>query len=409
MRGKQFGSQAVTGFVLAALIPVNGMNAAEPDESDLDIFIADQLTYDDNLFRVPGSITPVSLDTGETFSRSDYVNRATLGIDGRWLVSSQAFELGLAADDNRFEENDELDHVSGKARVVWDWQTAGDWSGRLGADYGRSLASFANSRLFTRDLLDTLSYLADVRLGVGSRWALRTGARQFEVSHSASVRELDDFESTMGYVGLDYLTPAGTLFAAEYRRTDAGFPHETFVGGELLQRDYVEDAATFRVRHPFSDKTLFEGSAGYVQREHDNPLVEDYSGDIWRLALNWRPGFKTTVIFAGWRELKAYEDLESDYFKATGMSITPTWQMTEKLRLELAASWEEQDYIGSNTALPDSVARRDTVEAARIGLTYLPREPLSLAFNFRMENRDSNRETYAFDDNLGSVELRFTF
>jgi exopolysaccharide biosynthesis operon protein EpsL len=396
-------------MAVAALLSAAAMHAAEPEEGGLDISLSDQFLYDDNLFRVPRSIQPVSLETGEPFERSDYVNRASLALDGRWLVSSQTFEARLAATDHRYAENDELDHVGGQARLLWDWQTAGDWSGRVGADYSRELASFANSRIFTRDLLDIVSYFGDLRYGIGARWAVRAGARRFDVSHSADLREFDDFVSDTYSAGIEYQTPAATLVAIDVRTTDGEFPRATFAGTLLPERDYTEDAATLRVRHPFSDKTVFEGLAGYLRREHDNAAIDDYSGDIWRLSLNWRPGFKTQVLFSGWREIKAYADVESDYFEATGVSVAPTWSITDKLKLVLAASYEQQDYIGSNPSLPQSIAREDTVEAAQVGLTWLPREPLELGFSYRFEQRDSNRDDFAFDDNLGSVTVRFTF
>lgn len=382
--------------------------AAEPEEGHFDLYLADRVLYDDNLFRLPPGMVPGD-ESGETLRRADYANRISAGLDGRWLLGQQRVDLDLEVADNRFSRNQTFDHISGNGQALWNWRTVGSLSGQIGADYNRALASFANTRLYVRDLLTTFSYFGDVRYGIGARWAVRGGARRTEASHSAVEREFDDYRGDSVTAGIEYETPANTLIGWDYRRTEASFPRLQLLEDAPLEPGFSEDAATLRLRYALTGKTLLEGTGGYLKRDYDDPALSDFSGDIWRLSLYWQPGVKTQVIVSGWHELKAYADAESDHFRGTGASLAPVWSPTDKLKLELAFSWEEQEYLGSNLNLPDSIARRDEVGSAQLGVTYSPRSMLELGLSYRREERDSNRDTRTFDDNLGSFSLRFIF
>jgi len=68
---------------------------------------------------------------------------------------------------------------------------------------------------------------------------------------------------------------------------------------------------------------------------------------VWRAEYDWKPRQKFSLLLAGWRELRAYTDVESDYFVSDGFSLGPTWSPTEKISLALTASYEDQEYLTS--------------------------------------------------------------
>lgn len=407
--GKIPGCSFVCSMAFIGSLCLRTAFAAAPAEPEFDFFIGDRVVYDDNLFRLPGGVEPLGLPAEADFRRGDYLNRVSAGVDGRWVWRRQSFDLDLVASDNRFSRNGYLDHAAGNGRALWNWRTAGDVSGRLGAEYSKALASFANSRVYVRDLLDTFSYYVDARFGIGARWALVTGGRRTEITHGADIREQDDYEGTTGSAGIEYRSPSAVVAGFDYAHTGARFPERQFFEGALLERDYEENTATFRIRYPVTDKTVLEARGGWIERQHDNETVGDFSGDVWRLSVFWQPGAKTQVGLSAWRELEAYADTESDYFETTGVSLTPLWSPTDKFKVRLAFSWEEQDYLGSNPLFADSVARNDDVSSSEVEVQYLPRSMIELALGYRHEQRGSNRPAYEFDDNVGSLSLRFVF
>jgi hypothetical protein len=154
-----FGAQASLATLDSFAIPELG--------NLIDAYVADQITYDDNLYRLPNGITNVEALIGPNASRQDHINTASLGTSDQWIYSGQAVGVKAQADDNRYSRNTDLDNLSGNAKGVWDWRAGRSWLGELGADFTRSLAGAANSKFFSRDLVNQSEYFGTALFGVG--------------------------------------------------------------------------------------------------------------------------------------------------------------------------------------------------------------------------------------------------
>ena len=371
-------------------------------------YLVESLTYDDNLFRLPDGLGNIEQLIGEGGRRSDYVNRVSAGVDARWDVGLQAFNLKLMADDNRFRENDDFDYVSGNGRLSWRWQLGSNLSGEIGSDYNRALTSFATNRSQSRDLLETQNYFADLSYRLGPHWAIKAGARRSETTHSDDVRRGDNFESNTGSAGVEYRTSNDNTFTLDYRTVNAEFPRSTPFTAD---RDYQEDAGNFRWKYQLGSKTLFDGSVGYLSRTYSDPLSEsrEFSGDVWHAAVEWAPTVKTQLRIAAYRELRAYVDAESDYFVAKGASIGPTWAPTQRLAFSLTLAREDQDYIGTSVLGLVSAGRRDNVTSGQAAAQYQFSQWLAFSLSYRAEQRDSNRPLLEYDDQLANASIQLTF
>jgi exopolysaccharide biosynthesis operon protein EpsL len=383
---------------------------ADVDASDpIEVYVADQYSYDDNLFRVPDGA--VANDPAAPASRDleDYINRASAGVRTRWDASRQTFALNLRIDDVRFQNNDQLDHTGGDGNLSWDWRLGSSWSGRVSAQYNRALASFSNYRFFGRDVLDTYQYAGELRYQLGSRWTAFGAASRSESEHSAQVRRIDDFESTTGRAGLEYRTPSDNLIALEYRDTEAEFPVAQALLGPDARR-YEEHVPGARIEYAFTAKTKLQARAGYLEREYADPTAGDFSGEIWNATLSWEPRGGFEIALKAWHELRAYADSESDYFVAEGASIGPVWEATGRLKLTAAFATEDQDYIGAGTITPLPGPRRnDDVRSAQVAIEYAPRDFLTFDVSGRWVERRSNRDLLGYDSNVISAQLRVAF
>jgi exopolysaccharide biosynthesis operon protein EpsL len=393
---------------IAATLLLAGHDAtAEVDASDpIELYVADQYSFDDNLFRVPEGVVASDPDALAIGDLEDYINRASAGVRTRWDTSRQVFLLNLRLDDVRFQNNDRLDHTGGDGNLSWDWRLGSRWSGRVNAQYNRALASFSNYRFFGRDILDTYQYGGEMRYRIGSRWSAFGAALRSESEHSAQVRRVDDFESTTGRAGLEYRTPSENLIAFEYRFTEAEFPvAEALLGPDA--RKYEERVPGVRVEYAFTAKTRLQARAGYLEREYADPTTGDFSGEIWNATLSWEPRSGFEIALKAWHELRAYADSESDYFVAEGASIGPVWEATEKLKFSAAFATEDQDYIGDGTITPViSPRRNDDVRSGQVAIEYAPRDFLTFNLSGRWVERSSNRDLLGYDSNVISAQVR---
>lgn len=395
--------RSVLAMSIAALTaPLPAAFAATDSDNPIDIYFTDRYSYDDNLFRVPDALSNVDPSTLSVQSLDDYINRASVGLQARVDASRQVMLLNLRLDDVRFAKNDNLNHRGGAGDLQWDWKLGSDLSGRVLGKYDRSLASYANYRLFTRDVVETQSYTGELRYAIGSRWALLGAGSVTETDHSAQVRQIDQFKSEMLRGGVEYRTPSGNVFALDHRDTAARFPIADRVVGGLPYR-YDETQTGVTAAYAFSVITQITARAAYQKRDYSDARLDDYSGPTWNVLVHWAPREKLYFDVKGWHELTAYSDAESDYFVSNGGSIAPTWEPTSKITLTTTFSYEKQDYVGINVSVaPGDASREDSVQSAKLSIDYAPRDFLSFGLGYSWTERESNRDVLVNDTFLVS-------
>lgn len=394
------------GIAVASIANAQSRERPKPEEIET-LYISNQYTYDDNFFRLSESADLSDPLNAGIVSREDYVNRLTVGVGEDLEMGRQVFSLQARAQDVRFADNDHLDHVAGRGMLNWDWLVTDALTGNLGGRYQRELADFANSRGTLKDMLETVSYDGSVRLKLGPRWAMFAGGQHTETEHGLELRRQDDFESDMVRGGLQYSTPTQHTIALEYRFIDASFPNR-LPGSESLQSgDYEENGALARVAYTFSVHTQLHAMYGYVEREQTQSEEERFSGNIWRAELAWQPRTKFSTKLAAWRELKAYVDVESDYFISEGFSVTPAWSPIRQLSFELALAWEDQEYLGFDALEPGIIGRNDEVFSGLATLVYSPTSSLDFELSYRAFDRESNRALRQYDAAVGGLSVRW--
>jgi Putative beta-barrel porin 2 len=374
--------------------------------STIDFYIADQFTYDDNLYRLP-SYFNIAAVAGPLATRQDSFNTVSLGGDGRWFSDSQVIGLNFRADENRFTHNDSLNNLSGKGNLEWDWQLNTNWSGKAGVSYYRGLANSGNTGYYARDVVQREDYFGTIRYQVGPHWALYGGAIGADTSQTAVAEQLYDFNSKAGNAGIEFATSSENTVRFEYRYTDATFPRDFVLNGAPFNSNYNEDTEQILVKYVFSAATELDVSAGHLKRDYPQSAFAAFSGDIWRAALQWQPTDKLQWILTGWRQLTAYVDSESDYFVSDGVSLAPTWTATGALKFSLAISRENHDYIDSSPSAIALVSRRDEVTTERARLLYTPTDSVTLDLTFGYDQRGSNQRRFQYDDTLATASLTY--
>jgi hypothetical protein len=403
---------------LAAVSTVlcNAALAAQPDNEKKEehLYLSEQYLYDDNLFRdaesdgtggLPGDPNAPAREV----SREDYVNRLTLGVGNDFHMGQQTLRLKGRAYDVRYQDNDYLDYTGGDASAAFDFHALTALSGRLSGSYNRTLADFANTLGTDRDIIESTNYSALVRWAIGPRWSVSASGGRIETEHSLNIREDQNLEADVGRVSIDYATPSFHSFGVEYRYIDAKFPNAIVVPGtDASNSDYEENAALARFTYTATVRTQFRVSAGYIERERPATPQGRYSGDTWRAEIDWKPREKFSMLFSAWSELKAYTDVESDYFVSDGYSLAPTWSPTEKLSFALTASYEDQEYLNTRDIELIGGQRNDDVLTGLFTATYKPRDQIAIELSYRGSDRDSNRINRRYDAQVAGIALRWS-
>lgn len=385
----------------------------EPESKPFELCVAEKVTYDSNLYRLPAS-ADVTSRLGPDASRDDYMYSTSACANGNWHLSRQDVLLKAEVSDNRFQRNDILDNVSGNAGLMWSWQTIGNWAGKFGAGYSRALGTFYNDRPLTKDVVDSYNYLAELRHPIVGNLNAVVGAQGRFAEHGAAERAADDFRSNDGKASVEYVSRSANVLAVDYRFSKARYPTTVFFDDAPLARNYDERVIGGRLKYSSRSDTTFTATAGYLKRRYEEDASRDYSGGIGRASLQWQPSEGFQVVLSGWRELSSYFDAESNYFVSRGVSLIPVWTPRTNLKIAPVLWWEKQQYLSNSlvdittdtTGLPQ---REDKVVALGGQISWSFLRYLELGVAYRHEQHDSNRELTGYEGNIASAKLTARF
>lgn len=394
-------------------------------EDEFDWFVADGITYDDNLFRLsPGVPSPDS-----SGSRAEEINTVSAGLDGQWYHSKQKVAVDLRVDNNTFLRNPSLSNVSGNFALSDHWAAGDRLSGLLEASYTRIMPNFANNRLFFRNLLDDIVFLGEGRYAIGTHWYARAMAEGSRVLHSRTFERVNDSTSRSAGFGLEYENDGSdyvgaetyqttaqdvaagrqTIIGVDYWHTDTSYPGGAFLDGEPFDRDFHESTITGELASPLAPKTTLRASGGYLKRDYPGAEVHSYSGVIWDASLTWRMTEQTQISLEGWRALRAFLEVNTDYFVSNLRSITVQWSPTGHLSISAGFSSEHQDYIGASLFATTTAPRVDTVRSGQLKLAYSIGRYCQASLTGNRDVRDSNQPLLPYHDTRFGLSLRVQF
>jgi exopolysaccharide biosynthesis operon protein EpsL len=398
------------GF-LAGHLTLSAAFGAETEE-DADNFrpyIADHLTYDDNLFRLANQVDSNRI-LGPGMSKWDVVNQFTAGGRIEYPISRQRLILDLRLDDNRFANNRDLDNLSTDDMATWKWKLGRELSGDVGYGYKHSLASFAYTQFFLKDMVSEQDGFFDLAYAWHPRWKLNAGARWQDNTHSNDLRAFLDRQSATGLIGLTYTTPAHNSAGLEYRYTGVYLPNRHPTPESLIDNHYRVQTFGGVLDWGVTAKTHIGGRVGYTRLENRQYTQRDFSGATWRASLDWAATAKTRVNLSGWRDLQPSQTVDASYMIVQGASLSAIWDVTPKLGLTGRVSHETLDFEGDpGLATGQFGPRRDTLWIGRVALAYRPWRKVEMGLAYQAERRDSTRRYADFDDNsvFASGKLEF--
>jgi len=376
----------------------------------------DRIAYNDNVYLLPGYITDLTTlpGIGPNPSRKDYIDSISGGMDAEWLTGGrQSFDLGLHADYNRYFRNQDLNNVSSNDRVAWNWGLGNALSGQVGVDYQRILGGFSNTLVYSRAIVTRTDYFGSMRYQIGPRWGIFGGVLGTEYNVSAAQGTFNNSKSRGVDLGADFTTDTNRI-GFDYRFNDSRAPNSIVLNGIVFEPDYREDRARVLLKYALTEKTLIDASAGYLKRQYPNGTIGNFSGEIWRAALQWQPTPKTQLLLGVWRQLDADLTSQTDYFVDKGVSLTPLWIASEKITFSAVIGRDTNNYVGSNPIGPIPVApiteaRHDTLTSETANMLYTPIRAITITVSAGHSTRNSNVSQFHYNDVQGSLSIVYKF
>jgi len=394
----RFGAAIIAAGVL---VPVTDAVALWDDR--LELFAAQTLTWDDNVFRISSGLDPAAA-LGSS-SKGDTYSTTSLGFNLDFPVSRQRFQGGVTWNKTRYDRFTVLNGDGHQGQGIWVWQVGNDISGQLGYTETFGLASLANIQSgvqsSTPNFLTTQRAFFNAAYLLTPRWRLRGEAGRLKQSNEVPERKVNDTSTDSVDLTVSYVTPVSNQIGLGVRVEDSRLPNRQFVAGDLFDNSYRQQNVAAVTDWTLTGSSHLSARVGSVRRTYTQLPQRDFEGGTFNAAYDWRPTGKLTLIAAAQKGISTSEQINIGFVLVKGVALRPALRLTDKVNIAGAFEYSNREYR-SDPALALGVVpnRTDRVRSAAVTASYRPIRTVTLQMALLHETRSS---TAAFGDYAANV------
>ncbi len=395
---------------LAAALALAGLLAAPLPAAALfrdrvEVFAAENVTYDSNVFRISPKLDP-NVVIGSS-QRSDTVSSTSVGASADVPYSLQRFQASYTWFTNRYQRFDQLDFDGHLARAAWLWSVTPGLTGDVGYTDSQTLANFANIAGRDRDVLRTKQAFANAVWFPSGIWRVHAGAAAVRQTHGNVAERFNDIETATGVAGLSYVSRKDSRFGVEARAEHGKPIHDDVLPPGLPGNNAYDQRSVGVVVHwVATGHSVFDARADYMRRDYD-VSSNDFSGPTFRLSHTWTPTGKLTIVTAAQRDVGGVQDVQSSSFVlVTGVSVKPRWELTDKVAIEGDAEYNVWDYRNDPLFGADYTHRVRTVG---LSVSYRPAKRILVQGGWLHEMRTSTVPLADYKVDVANIQARIGF
>jgi len=394
----RFGAAIIAAGVL---VPVTDAVALWDDR--LELFAAQTLTWDDNVFRISSGLDPAAA-LGSS-SKGDTYSTTSLGFNLDFPVSRQRFQGGVTWNKTRYDRFTVLNGDGHQGQGIWVWQVGNDISGQLGYTETFGLASLANIQSgvqsSTPNFLTTQRAFFNAAYLLTPRWRLRGEAGRLKQSNEVPERKVNDTSTDSVDLTVSYVTPVSNQIGLGVRVEDSRLPNRQFVAGDLFDNSYRQQNVAAVTDWTLTGSSHLSARVGSVRRTYTQLPQRDFEGGTFNAAYDWKPTGKLTLIAAAQKGISTSEQINIGFVLVKGVALRPALRLTDKVNIAGAFEYSNREYR-SDPALALGVVpnRTDRVRSAAVTASYRPIRTVTLQMALLHETRSS---TAAFGDYAANV------
>jgi hypothetical protein len=281
----------------------------------------------------------------------------------------------------------------------------------VSADRSKSLAPFEDNLLLgssQRNVMVSENRGINVDGWISGGWYLVMGVSQAEQKSEQGVVNQPDQRTDNGSLGVRYVTAAGNSITATQRTAKGDYLNQSAVPN-VTGTGFHENETSLATIWRFTEKSELQARVARLERSNNDVGQRDFSGPASELSYTWKATNKLSLNIAANQSKQALQDPSFSYAAVSGVSIAPTWQISEKVSSFLRLSRAESKYRGSGPVPATGPAREDTTNSAELGLGWAPLRNLTVNSSLQRQKRTSNQAGAEFDDNLASVNASWLF
>ena len=380
---------------------------ADPNDT-LQLSASYNITHDDNLFRLPKNANAAALigrdspaDTIKSTTASAFITKdyGLQHIDFRASAVNYDYTnfsyLGFTAF-----------NYTGRAR----WSLTPRIRGSISSDRQQSLNSFGDFRNYTqRNERIALNTRAEAVYELDGAYQLAGAASQLKVTTSSPVIEQRGFDLRSVDVGLRRVFSSRTEAGYRFRVGNGEFSPASIPGVSSLPSKFDETEHELRLYWAVTGKTNVDTRVSYLKRNYDDFNSRNYSGVVASTNVDWSVTGQINMRAGIARELTDFQSNYSSYATGDRLTLTPSWQIQDKVTLRLRHDQVRRQFRGPIIGLPPASMREDKLYLTRLTVEWVPRDQISLSAWVQQDKRDSNFSDLSYTSRVVGMLAQLTF
>lgn len=396
--------RGIAAVACVASTPGVAQPSEELVERPLTLSLQQVFTYDDNLYRLPASVSPAAFGATE---RSDLISTTSVGARFERELSRQRVSLGLSVGQSRFQNNPRLDNTSYSASASLGWALGTRWWGVADAQRSQFLSSFADLLTGQRNVVDSQLLNLDVRYRLDPWWSAIAGVDATERRNSLPLLVPANNSEFGVEGGLRLDTGRDSNMSLVLRRVDGRFPDR--VRNAFVDDAYTQDRVALRTEYALTGASRLEGEVGWTRRDFVNLARRAFAGPTASLTWRWNPVEAWFVDVGVGRDLAAVELVNANFADTRRTGARVLWRQTAKWSWNATAERRWISFDGDPGFATASAQRADRLDILAVGLAWTPTFSTLVTADLRRESRRSTLAALLFDATVATVSAQLRF
>lgn len=250
----------------------------------------------------------------------------------------------------------------------------------------------------TLDKYKTNLFATDISYDVSEKFRLRASYSNFYVGYDDGEQNFRDRtdDSISAYIFYKFMPK--TSFFVEYTFIDVDYDLTRFSDSE-------EDHVYGGLKWDVSKKTQGQIKAGYLSKDFDQAGFSDSDEFVLQLVANYQISPKTSLSLSGARRANETTIDQTNYTLSHNASLSYNQKLTNRISCNLGLAYTNDEYDGAITVGGVRQERDDDIWSVSPGIQYAINDWLAADFAYTYSERDSNFDTYDYENNTVFIRL----
>jgi len=385
-------------LVVAVMSCVYCANAIGADNT-FEPYLGYTFGSDDNVLGLASDSQYLRL-TGQA-DGSDTTSTARGGIRAVYQLSRQSFDLNAELSKTRYAHFQSLDYDGRNVQANWHWMIGNALSGTIGTTNVQSVGQLSNFQQLTRNLRTDGQAYGNAEWMVTPSWRVVLKGSKYALRYDLAAQQYANIDESRIESGLSYVSASGNNIGLLLQQTDGKYPNRTRFTGQ--NEDFQQNEIKINGDWLVSGKSRLQLLFGWTSRDSADAVSRNFSGPTARATWNWAASGKTSLIASLWKEVTAVDDVLAAYSVNKGVSLSPSWSLSQKVTMRGDLRYEKRDFQGS------AIATFSIDRTASLTMAYAPfRNTLLQASRF-MFSRQGNAYGGGYKRHGAMLTAQYTF